>query len=236
MKLYRSLPLYVLLLIVFALSSCLEEPEFPAEPRLVGIESIIFEENPEPGAADTLSIRVEFEDGDGDLGLLGSGADVEPPYHEIDIVEGPDGYPIRYDAKIHGAFNCKDYYPVNDTAIVIDNWILELGDTVLIEYNKFGRNFDIQLLIKEQEEFVEYDFRARCVAPLGGRFMPLKDDFSNKKPLKGILEYKAVSSALLLLFRNDTLKVRVQIRDRALNESNVVESKAFTLRDGVLPD
>lgn len=68
------------------------------------------------------------------------------------------------------------------------------------------------------------------MAPLGGRFHRLKDDFSNNKPLKGILEYKQASSGILPLFRNDTLKIRVQIRDRALHESNIIESEPFTLR------
>lgn len=228
MKLYR-LSLYILFLTLI-LSSCFEEPEFPVEPRLTGFNSIIFKELEGP---DSLIIRVEFEDGDGDLGLLGSGADIDTPYNEISIHEDINGQPIRYNPNNPSLppYSCEDYYTPSGDSIIIDGWILRKADTVRVTYNETGRNFDIQLLVKEQDEYVEYNFRKnRCVAPLGGRFPPLKENFNDQKPLKGVLEYRQASSGILPLFRNDSLKIRVKIRDRALHESNVIESEPFTLR------
>ena len=70
-----------------------------------------------------------------------------------------------------------------------------------------------------------------CRAPLGGRFSPLKDDFSDTKPLEGTIQFSAPSLEYRPLFRNDSLKLGVVIRDRAGNESNMSISEAFTLSD-----
>lgn len=229
MKLYR-ISIYAFFL-VFVLGSCYDEPEFPVEPYLSGFESIVFKENPEPGKADTLIIRVKFEDGDGDLGLS-STVDTDTPYNEISVVTH-NGKPVIFNANDpdQPSFSCENYFTPNTDSLILDGWLLRKTDTVLVNYNKNGRNFDIQLLVKDQDKFAEYNFRReRCVAPLGGRFPRLKDDFNNNKPLKGILEYKQISSGILPLFRNDSLKIRVQIRDRALHESNIIESEPFTLR------
>lgn len=226
---YR-LSLYILLFAVI-FTSCYEEPEFPIEPRLVGFESITFKENPE--GPDTLQIRVMFEDGDGDLGLSGSGIDQEPPYNEMDLITDDQGNPIYFDANNPNLppFDCEDYFPVRDSSQVINGQPFNAGDTVRVSYNRFSRNLDIHLFIKEQEGYVEYDFRSQlCVPPLGGRFPRLKDDFSDDKPRKGVIQYDVVSPVLLTSFRNDTLKLQVQIRDRALHESNIIESEPFTLR------
>lgn len=226
MKLYR-LSLYALLL-TLVLSSCFEEPDFPVEPRLTGKPEIIFKEMEGP---DSLIIRVEFEDGDGDLGLLGSGADIDTPYNEISVIER-NGQPVIFDPNDPSLpdFSCENYlFPAKGDSLIVDGWIIK--DTVQVRFNETGRNFDIELLVKRQDEYVEYNFRKeRCVVPLGGRFPPLKEDFNDKKPLKGVIEYRQVSSGILPLFRNDSLKIRVKIRDRALHESNVIESDPFTLR------
>lgn len=228
---YR-LSLYILLLAV-AVTSCYEEPEFPIEPRLVGFDGITFKENLE--GPDTLQIRVMFEDGDGDLGLAGSGIDREPPFNEINLIPDAQGNPIRFNANNPNLppFDCENYYIVKDSLEFFNGKLLKKGDTLLAEYNKFGRNLDIHLFVKKQEGYEEYNFRSirtGCVPPLGGRFPRLKDNFDNDKPRKGVIQYQAVSPVLLPLFRNDTLKIQVQIRDRALHESNIIESEPFTLR------
>lgn len=226
MKYYTSfLFLFIFLL---GLSSCEEEPEFALEPYLVGFDGqngIRFVDAPNT-VVDSLIIRVVFQDGDGNLGLYGNESDPlfrQEAFPDLD----QNGDYIRYDFNIHGPYDCTKFksppiYIGQDTIL----------DTLQVKYNPYYYNFDVAFLIKDGGEFQEYDWRKeRCSAPLGGRFSPLKEDFNNTKPLEGVIQYGFGSAAIKSFFRNDTVKMRVRIRDRALNESNEIESDPFVLVD-----
>ncbi|MGB3466893.1 MAG: hypothetical protein WBA74_16550 [Cyclobacteriaceae bacterium] len=77
----RYISFLFLLLSVIALSGCFRPPEFPAEPEIV-FNSIVFKEGPE---GDTLILAIDFQDGDGDLGLTGT--DDNFPYHPVDVIK-----------------------------------------------------------------------------------------------------------------------------------------------------
>ena len=78
----------------------------------------------------------------------------------------------------------------------------------------------------------EFDWRREfgqfsCIT-FDGRYPPLNsEDF--ERPLAGSLSYSMISSGFLPLFGNDTLQLRIQIKDRALNISNIVESQDFVV-------
>lgn len=222
---YKSLLLLVFVALL-GLSSCYEEPNFPMEPRLVGFDGdngIRFVDVPNT-VADSLIIRVEFQDGNGDLGLISDEPNPilrEPFFIPLD----EDGDYHYYDAEVDGEYDCTVFAFVN--VVGRDT----IRDTIEVERNPFYSNFDIDIFRKIDGEFQEYDLlRELCRAPLGGRFPPLKEDFSNTKPLEGIIEYGIASAGLQSLFRNDTLMLAVQIKDRALNISNTIESRPFVLR------
>ncbi|WPP49926.1 hypothetical protein [Catalinimonas niigatensis] len=162
-----------------------------------------------------------------DLGLFGNESD--PRFREYDLESDENGDYIRYDPNIHGAYDCTRF---REPPIYIGQDTLTIQDTLQVEYNPYHYNFDVSILIKENGEFQKYNWRKeRCTAPLGGRFAPLKEDFNNTKPLEGVIQYGFGSAGIKSFFRNDTVKMRVKIRDRALNESNEIESRSFVLVD-----
>jgi len=229
MKVYHALwPLFFTLLPILWMASCNPEPEFPVVPK-IDFESVSFKQG--DTGFDTLIVRVRFQDGDGDLGL--GGEERDPPYHPFDPLPKPNGNPCLFSDRFNAndcpglplEFDCVNYLTPFRRGQDIVN------DTLYIEINENENNFIVELMTKKNGQFEVYDFREKCQPPLSGRFPRLRDDFNTEGPLKGVIEYKAPSSAYLALFRNDTLKLRIRIKDRALHDSNVEESCEFTLND-----
>lgn len=218
MKYFRSL--FFLATVSLMLTACLEAPEFGDPPQLTGIE-VYFKE--EARQLDSLVVRVDFEDGDGDLGVSGRENDVDD---YIPVFK--DGSYIFFDENNSGLppYNCRQYTDIdlNPTDGVFDY------DTIRADYNEAYYNYSITLYRKINGQYEEYDFllQDECSPPLGGRFPPLRDDFSVDRPLKGTLQWGSVGF-YKLRFRNDTLRLDVTIRDRAGNVSNMVTKEDFTL-------
>lgn len=217
MKNNSSLLLVFILLIGF--SSCYDEPEFPNEPFIVGYDGdrgLVFKEVEETGKPDTLAIRVQIQDGNGDLGI---NDDSSPFFYPVDN----QGNYIRFDPE-KDEFDCRVFN--FQTYIGTDS----VFDTIQYQLNPDYYNFLVDIYVKGEEEYELYDFRANCQSPPSGRFPPLKKSFENNKPIEGVIQYNLPSFGLLPLFRNDSLKISVQIIDRAGNKSNVKVSDPFTLR------
>jgi hypothetical protein len=211
------------------MAGCYQEPEFPVVPE-IDFESVFFKQG--DTGFDTLIVRVRFQDGDGDLGLGGEEGD--PPYHPFDTQPKPNGDPCLFSDRFD-TINCPGL-PLEYDCLSYEPPPFRFGqdlinDTVYREINENYNNFIIDLMTKKNGQFEVYDFREKCQPPLSGRFPRLRDDFNTEGPLEGVIEYKAPSSAYLALFRNDTLKLRIRIKDRALHDSNVEESCEFTLND-----
>ncbi len=110
-----------------------------------------------------------------------------------------------------------------------------LLDTFYYELNTFHNNITVDFLVKNNDgTFSEFDWASEfCVsdnAPgisFDGRFPVLAE---KSGPLEGELKYAMVSSGFLALFSVKTLKLRIQVYDRALNKSNIIETPEFTLR------
>lgn len=106
-------------------------------------------------------------------------------------------------------------------------------DTVYFELNDDHYNFEVDFLVKNLDgTFTEFDFTKEfdypgCSTPYYGRFPVLYKDQSGS-PLEGVIKFGIGSPAFKLAFSLKTLKFRIKIRDRALNESNVVESGEFS--------
>lgn len=110
-----------------------------------------------------------------------------------------------------------------------------LLDTFYYEVNTYYSNITVDFLVKQNNgTFEEFDWVTEfCVADnapglsFDGRFPVLAEKTG---PLEGTLKYSMVSSGFLALFSVKTLKLRIQVYDRALNHSNVIETPEFTLR------
>lgn len=243
---------FFLLIILFStlLIACEGPPELPHEP-IIGFKSVSFVESDNNQVQDTLKITVSFEDGNGDLGLSQNFSDFpyheytyfnrEPPYQEITNLNTYQGELLQLGDKPGGNDTLPAYnefnQPFDEDCINYKVLGLYMGDslirrdTVYIEINKFNKNFLLDFLIKRDGEFQEFNFLRETCIPSDGRFQLLNTS-DNSRPLEGDLTYNFRANRLKRYFADDTLKLRIQIVDRALNISNTVESPPFTL-DGV---
>ncbi len=108
-----------------------------------------------------------------------------------------------------------------------------LRDTLYLKVNKNHYNIEVDFFVKEpsnpkadQDGFVEFDWREQYCQSYDGRFPILTD---TEGPLEGSIRYSIGSIGLKNIFTIKTMKLRIMVRDRALNESNVIFTKEFTL-------
>jgi len=80
--------------------------------------------------------------------------------------------------------------------------------------------------------FEEFDWREEFCTTYDGRFPILakEKDLSSATPLEGTLRYAMLSTGFKFQFSIKTLKLRVQIQDRLLNKSNVIETPEFQFK------
>jgi hypothetical protein len=86
MKTIKGLTTFVLLTV--ALGACFNPPEFSTVPT-IRYESVVFRENPNPSLKDSLVLTINFQDGDGDLGL--GEKQTDDPYHLASYYLATDG-------------------------------------------------------------------------------------------------------------------------------------------------
>ncbi len=111
-----------------------------------------------------------------------------------------------------------------------------LTDTLYFELNPDHYNITVDFLVKNPSTliFEEFDWTKEfaypnCGPTFDGRFPILFKDNAGS-PLEGELKYIMQSTGFKLAFSIKTLKLRIQIKDRALNLSNVIETPEFTLQ------
>ena len=279
MKILKGLSFFVLLNAL--LGACFDQPEYSVVPE-IEFRDIVFIDSPDPIDFDTVTISLDFKDGDGDLGL---GPDtLRRPFHpsnyflqngslsdlqEIPVEEkysdtppvaylaGESGKLITLETRKKAGFESlppydECYYEATQLAIsepyqyVIENinsikdtlhsskdlpdlYIVE--DTFYYKKNPYHINIEVAWLVKNEStgNYTEFDWTTlTCVSPFEARFPVLSD---KKRPTEGTLTYHMQSTGFLPVFSNKVLKLRIFIRDRALHESNVVESKDFILNN-----
>lgn len=124
-------------------------------------------------------------------------------------------------------------YQRQNTVKVATHYVIR--DTLYFQWNKNHFNIDVDFLIKEPSNpeadpdgFVVYNWnRAFCQQDLDGRFPILTD--TEGSPLAGTIRYGMPSIGFKKIFTIKTMKLRIRIRDRALNESNTITTGEFTL-------
>ena len=238
----------LLLIITIGLtaSSCFDAPNYPDQPR-IEFNYVQFKSGGLTDA-DSLIVSVHFEDGDGDLGLGPN--DTQYPYSskiyfnksgaifnpQVDLL--PEDLATYSDAQVldlppySGDFICLNY-DINPTLKRLDGVEVQIEDTVYREFNIRNNNFILQIQIKENGEFRNYNERTEldCSTTFSGRFPILSDDLSKPSPLEGSIRFAVTDFGIEDLFQRETLRLQVYIYDREGNPSNVVESPEFTLQD-----
>lgn len=119
-----------------------------------------------------------------------------------------------------------------------------LKDTLFYEINEKHFNVLVDFLVRDSNgSFKVFDFRKEiCVgADYNGRFPQIAGlkkgarifagpfTITGISSYKGILNYSMLGSGFKKTFEKKTLKLRIKIYDRELNESNVIETPEFTL-------
>lgn len=231
------------------LFSCFDPPEYSNTPE-IEFESLIFKETPDLAVADTLVLFINFRDGDGNLGLdtdrdngcVVVGSDTicynERFYFRVRATDEPLTYKIKrtnpdfaYLPDFVPPFSCTNWEVLRDDDNVVT-------DTLYFELNENHYNIFVDFLIKQNDgSFEEFDFTKEfeypgCATSYNGRFPILakNSDLSLKNPVEGTLRYAMVSSAFKLQFSIKTLKLRIQIQDRLLNKSNIIETNEFQFK------
>lgn len=235
-----------------SVTTCFDPPEFPVVPE-IQFKDVYFGDNPVPNLPDSIVISVSFTDGDGDLGLSSSDDDCINPdicynnrFYFIDVTD--PGFPACRNTNtcklVNFAARKKPQYdtlPDFETPYNCINWeVIRNGqtvvDTLYFQLNPDHYNIFVDYLIKQPNgTFEEYDWNSEfvypgCVVdPYYGRF-PILFKETPGSPLEGVINYALKSSAFNIIFSTRTLKLRVYIKDRALNVSNVIETPEFTLQ------
>jgi len=234
MQLIRGFGLFAIILT--GVSACFNPPEFPIQPQ-IEFESIQYKEygNGFDSEYDSLILTISFKDGDGDLGLDAS--EDGPPYNNK-FYYVLNGKYLNYETKrtdpnydtlpdFVKPYNCINWEVYKENNIV--------KDTIYFELNPDYNNITVEYLVKNPDgTFTEFDWKEafnypNCGISFDGRFPILYKEKSGA-PLEGTIRYGMGSIGFKILFSTKTLKLRVQIKDRALNKSNFIETPEFTLQ------
>lgn len=214
----------------FFLWACPTPPEFEEVPN-ISFEKVEFFDNSgdDPRASDSLRITINFEDGNGDLGL--SSNDIYEPYNEFYVFVNDDGSPVFIgDDPELPAYNPLDYYIIAAEDSVIFNGFLLTGDTIYIDQNENYYNIFVDFYYDRGNGWEEFKWEEEPYYQVfDGRFPRLNTE-EYERPLNGSLTYNMISAGFKTIFRNYPMKLEIQIQDRALNKSNQIETEPFTLQ------
>ncbi len=220
-----------LLVCPLLLTSCFTPPEFPIEPS-IAFESIIFREV--DNLPDSIILSIEFMDGDGDLGLRSNETLV--PYNPVWYYRKDDQTVLTYGDRFTPPYDTLPPFTFPYTCLNYStnhDFVGYEEDTLYFQQNQDHWNIFVQYFVKKNGIYTEFDweiaFPPQCSDSFNGRF-PVLSDLSSS-PLEGILRYGMTSTGFKILFRNDTLKLRVWIKDRALHTSNIIETPDFVLKN-----
>lgn len=235
--------------------ACQPPDELPIIPKISYNRVEFFDE---ATGSDSLILYINFEDGDGDIGLRGS--EENYPYNKYNFIIdssnprkfvfiGGDNYtPPFYSAfdenfnrlpqqtlfsetDIRRPYNCEQYEEVeyfpSQTATTAKI------DTFLVARNPNNQNIfvDFYRKVNGNYEFLDWAnvFSSNgCGGNFNARF-PIFDTDNLGKSLSGTLRYSMLSAGFGIVLKKDTFKLKVYIKDRALHDSNVIESPDLTL-------
>ena len=238
---------YILIFTFTLFISCNEENTVSVIPS-ISFEKMIFKKSENNFVQDSLILTINFIDGNGDLGL--SNEENSYPYHQYNAIidenfnwityGSNDVNPPLYIYEPNGSisfysnednrnpFNCNDY--IIDTI----NSSTDL-DTFYIQKNINNKNIYIEFYKKNEDKFElidwtrVFDEEYGCGIDFNSRFPPLNITNTNQI-LQGKLRYGMVSYGFESVIQNDIFKLKIQIKDRALNSSNSIETPEVTLQ------
>ena len=247
----RPISFFFLLLGVTLLAGCFRPPEFPDEPE-ISFKSIVYKRGGDLG--DSLILSIDFQDGDGNLGLRGSENGF--PYHPFDVIVDQQGDTVTRTGSgfqppyfrqtplrerilytdtpdtLSATYNFQEFEVITDSESIP-------VDTMRIVKNPNNLNIYVEFYRQNRDgvfEFFDWTSVAspdQCGEDFNGRF-PVFDErnLQDGNPLAGTIDYSMVSVGFeFAMGINNTFRIDVRILDRDLNVSNTVSSQEFTLNE-----
>jgi hypothetical protein len=210
----------VFIFLISILGACISPPDnFPSVPE-ISFKDIRFV--PTDGS-DSLIVSVDFKDAEGDLGL--NPTDINPPFQPVDYIRDNSGRLIVYSTRPPEApsFNPIDW-EINP---IVNNE--RVMDTVWVRQNPDHNNIFVRFFIKRNGVFQEFKWEdPPFFTTFNGRFPRIVNGVE-EQPVEGSIEYAMMSFGWNSIFRNDTIRIEIEIQDRALNRSNMTASPEVTL-------
>ena len=241
----KKLLFYVLIFIVIGCDNNNNISEIP----LISHESILFKKSKDNIVQDSLILTINFTDGNGDLGL--SNEEIYYPYHPYNAIIDENLNWVTIGSKeiipplyIYEPNGLLSFYSNEDNrpSFNCENYIIDTIsssselDTFYIQNNKNNKNIYVEFYRKVGSEFEFIDWKKifdeeyGCGIDFNSRFPPLNIGNSSQL-LNGKLRYGMVSYGFDMVLKNDIFKLKVYIKDRALNKSNIIETPEVTLEE-----
>jgi hypothetical protein len=237
--------------------ACQPPDELPIIPKISYNRVEFFDQ---PTGSDSLILYINFEDGDGDIGLRSTEdsypyhpfnyiidaerrlvyfgeTDYKLPFYSVPLVlSGGQFRPLEKEklfseTDTRRPFNCEQYEVIKFN---LDNTGTNTEiDTFFIQKNPNNNNIYVDFYRKVNGNYEFLDWAnvfssTGCGTNFNARF-PIFDTDNLGKSLSGTLRYSMLSAGFGIVLKKDTFKLKVYIKDRALHDSNVIESPDLTL-------
>lgn len=174
--------------------------------------------------ADSLIVSIDFQDAEGDLGLAAT--EIDPPFNSVNYQRDAAGNLITYGNR---PIEAPSYNPIDWVVDpIVNNQIIK--DTIWVVQNPDQYNIFVKFFIKKNGKFTEFRWQdPPYYTTFNGRFPRILNS-DEGQAVEGNISYGMLSSGWEAIFRNDTIRVDIQIQDRHLNRSNEVSSQEVTLK------
>ena len=246
----------VMLIGLFAMTgSCDNQNEiFSAEPR-IEFESIAFQDLALYSVGEYLILRFNVTDGDGNFGLDNSTAHLEFPYQLSYYYNKSNGTPVSSDKLARGEVALESlisyedrlnppYDTIPENHCSYDRYYLNDFDYVELysTLNEDYQNIFIDFLYQNPDgSYSTFDFYEEYCVTFDARVPSFSSWPQHQKMIAGPFEvtrktlkkaqitYTMMSGGFRALFNSKKMKLRFYVKDRALNESNIIETREFLL-------
>jgi hypothetical protein len=235
--------------------SCDDHNEvFSAEPK-IEVEEIVFHDMELYSLGDYLIIRFNVTDGDEDFGLDNSTPHLEFPYQPSYYYDKSNGTLVPSDKLTRGEVELESliiyedrfnppYDTIPETHCSYDRYYLNDFDYVDL-YSRLNENYKnlfVEFLHQNPDgSYSAFDFYEEYCETFDTRIPSFNSWPQHQKMVTGPFEvirqtskkaqitYTMISGGFRAIFGSKKMKLRFYVKDRALNASNIIETKEFLL-------
>jgi len=255
-KLLARMRKLVMLIGLFAMTgSCENNNEiFTADPR-IEFESIEFQDLALYSVGEYLMLKFNVTDGDHDFGLDNATPHLEFPYQTVFYYDRNNGQQVpaekvtRGEVELESLIKYEDrlnapYDTIPETHCVYERYYINDFDYVLLyaSINENYTNLFVDFLYQNPEgSYSTFDFYEEYCETFDARVPSFSSwpqhqamitgpfEITRKTFKKAQITYTMMSGGFRALFDSKKMKLRFYVKDRALNKSNIIETREFLL-------